>query len=43
MDGGLSQENIIQIDCDKIVTASNVFKNINPKRQIKNLQKLLNN
>ena len=43
VDGGLSQENIIQIDCDKIVTASNVFKNINPKRQIKNLQKLLNN
>ena len=43
VDGGLSQKNIIKIDCEKIVSASNVFKNINPKKQIKNLQKLLNN
>ena len=31
VDGGLSHENIIKIDCDKIVSASNVFKSINPK------------
>jgi ribulose-phosphate 3-epimerase len=43
VDGGLSQKNINKIDCEKIVSASNVFKNINPKKQIKNLQKLLNN
>ena len=42
VDGGLSQENISRIDCDKIVSASNVFKNINPKKQIINLQNLLN-
>ena len=42
-DGGLSHENIIKIDCDKIVSASNVFKSINPKKQIISLQKLLNN
>ena len=43
VDGGLSQKNLMKIDCDKIVTASNVFKNINPKKQIKKLQKILNN
>ena len=43
VDGGLSQENIKKIDCDKIVSASNVFKSINPKQQIISLQKLLNN
>ena len=43
VDGGLSQENIKQIDCDKIVSASNVFQNINPKKQIINLRKILNN
>ena len=43
VDGGLSQKNIIKIDCDKIVSASNVFKSLNPKKQIINLQKLLNN
>ena len=43
VDGGLSQENITRIDCDKIVSASNVFKSINPKQQIISLQKLLNN
>ena len=43
VDGGLSHENIIKIDCDKIVSASNVFKSINPKKQIISLQKLLNN
>ena len=42
VDGGLSQKNISNIDCDKIVSASNVFKNINPKKQIINLQNLLN-
>ena len=39
VDGGLSQENISKIDCDKIVSASNVFKSINPKQQIISLQK----
>ena len=43
VDGGLSQENITKIDCDKVVSASNVFKSINPKKQIISLQKLLNN
>lgn len=43
VDGGLSQKKIIQIDCDKIVSASNVFKSLNPKKQIMNLKKLLNN
>ena len=43
VDGGLSQENIAKIDCDKIVSASNVFKSINPKKQIISLQRLLNN
>jgi len=42
VDGGLSQENISKIDCDKIVSASNVFKSINPKKQIISLQNLLN-
>ncbi len=42
VDGGLSLNNVKNIDCDKIVSASNVFKNINPKRQIINLQKTLN-
>ena len=43
VDGGLSQKNINKIECEKIVSASNVFKNENPKKQITNLQKLLNN
>ena len=43
VDGGLSQKNITKIECEKIVTASNVFKNINPRKQITNLQKILNN
>ena len=43
VDGGLSHENIIKIFFDKIVSASNVFKSINPKKQIISLQKLLNN
>ena len=43
VDGGLSQKNINKIECEKIVSASNVFKNKNPKKQITNLQKLLNN
>ncbi len=43
VDGGLSLENIINIECEKIVSASNVFKNANPKKQITNLQKQLNN
>ncbi len=43
VDGGLSQKNISKIECEKIVSASYVFKNANPKRQIKNLQKILNN
>ena len=43
VDGGLSQKNITKIECEKIVSASNVFKNENPKKQITNLQKLLNN
>ena len=43
VDGGLSLENIKKIDCDKIVSASNVFQSINPKKQIINLQKILNN
>lgn len=42
VDGGLSKKNINKIECDKIVSASNVFKNENPKKQIINLQKLLN-
>jgi len=43
VDGGLSLENIKRIDCDKIVSASNVFQSINPKKQIINLQRILNN
>ena len=43
VDGGLSQKNITKIECEKIVSASNVFKNENPKKQITNLQKILNN
>jgi pentose-5-phosphate-3-epimerase/putative flippase GtrA len=43
VDGGLSQKNIIKIECEKIVSASNVFENVNPKKQITNLQKILNN
>ena len=43
VDGGLSQNNIKNIDCDKIVSASNVFQSINPKKQIISLQKILNN
>ncbi len=43
VDGGLSQKNITKIECEKIVSASNVFKNTNPKKQITNLQKILNN
>tara|TARA_Y100000768_G_scaffold383896_1_gene366865 strand:- start:28 stop:1068 length:1041 start_codon:yes stop_codon:yes gene_type:complete len=43
VDGGLSQKNISKIECEKIVSASNVFKNANPKKQITNLQKILNN
>ena len=43
VDGGLSQKNISKIDCEKIVSASSVFKNINPKKQIINFQKILNN
>ena len=43
VDGGLSLENIKKIDCDKIVSASSVFQSINPKKQIINLQKILNN
>ena len=43
VDGGLSQKNISRIECEKIVSASNVFENINPKKQITNLQKILNN
>ncbi len=43
VDGGLSQKNISKIECEKIVSASNVFENKNPKKQITNLQKILNN
>ena len=43
VDGGLSQKKISNIDCEKIVSASNVFKNVDPKRQITNLRKILNN
>jgi pentose-5-phosphate-3-epimerase len=43
VDGGLSQKNISKIECEKIVSASNVFSNSNPKKQIINLQKTLNN
>tara|TARA_B100001057_G_scaffold495307_2_gene593990 strand:+ start:259 stop:1299 length:1041 start_codon:yes stop_codon:yes gene_type:complete len=43
VDGGLSQKNISKIECEKIVSASNVFKNANPKKQITYLQKILNN
>lgn len=43
IDGGLSQKNISNIECEKIVSASNVFKNVNPKKQIIILQNLLNN
>ena len=43
VDGGLSQKNITKIECEKIVSASNVFENVNPKKQITNLQKILNN
>ena len=43
IDGGISSNNIINIDCDKIVSASNVFNSLNPKKQIINLQNLLNN
>ena len=43
VDGGISHNNIKQIDCDKIVSASNVFQNINPKKQITNLKRILNN
>ena len=42
VDGGLSQKNISNIECEKIVSASNVFKNEDPKKQITNLQKILN-
>jgi pentose-5-phosphate-3-epimerase len=42
IDGGLSQKNISKIECEKIVSASNVFKNTNPKKQITNLQNILN-
>ena len=42
VDGGLSQKNISKIECEKIVSASSVFKNANPKKQITNLQKILN-
>lgn len=42
VDGGMSQDNIKKIDCDKIVSASNVFKSFNPKKQIISLQKTLN-
>ena len=43
IDGGLSQKNISKIECEKIVSSSNVFKNVNPKKQITNLQNILNN
>ena len=43
VDGGLSEKNISKIECEKIVSASNVFRNSNPKKQIINLQKILNN
>tara|TARA_B110000003_G_C16646668_1_gene532382 strand:+ start:2774 stop:3814 length:1041 start_codon:yes stop_codon:yes gene_type:complete len=43
VDGGLTEENVNRIECEKIVSASNIFRNINPKRQIGNFQKLLNN
>ena len=43
IDGGLSQKNISKIECEKIVSASNVLENLNPKKQITNLQKILNN
>jgi pentose-5-phosphate-3-epimerase/putative flippase GtrA len=43
VDGGLSQKNITKIECEKIVSASSVFKNVNPKKQITNLRKILNN
>lgn len=42
IDGGLSAENINRIQSEKIVSATNIFTNINPKKQIINLQKLLN-
>ena len=42
VDGGLSQKNISRIECEKIVSASSVFKNENPKKQITYLQKILN-
>lgn len=43
IDGGISLENMRRIECEKIVSASNIFENINPKKQIINFQKLLNN
>ena len=43
VDGGLSQKNISKMECEKIVSASNVFKNASPKKQIITLQNLLNN
>ena len=43
VDGGLSQNNISKIQCEKIVSASNIFKNKNPKKQINFLKKILNN
>ena len=42
VDGGLSQKNIIKIECEKVVSSSSVIKNENPKKQISNLQRLLN-
>ena len=43
VDGGLSDKNINFIECEKIVSSSSVIKNINPKKQIISLQRLLNN
>ena len=34
--------NFIKIECEKVVSSSSVIKNENPKKQISNLQRLLN-
>lgn len=43
VDGGITDKNIRKIECEKVVSASNVFRNINPKKQIDFLKDNFNN
>ena len=40
VDGGITIENINKINCEKIVSASNILNSSNPKRKIMGLQTL---